>query len=166
MPYHINSGISRLLLTALLVLFLSACGGGGGGSSGSGGGGKQSAAQVSSNAGSQSPGAQSAQGSTGSNSNTGSPDTNGATGSFTLGWTAPVSRTDGSPLPLTAISGYIVYYGKAPGDYSSFIVVSDGTAQGVTITDVPVGMYYIAMTTFDIDGRESGYSAEVTKISG
>ena len=89
--------------------------------------------------------------------------TGGATGSFNLGWTAPVSRTDGSQLSLSDIDGFKVYYGTSPGNYTHYIDVSAGSAQSVTVRDVPVGTYYVVMTTYDSDGRESSYSSRVTK---
>ena len=163
----IKPGTSRALLTVLLVVFLSACGGGGSGGSG-GGSSALSSDQRSTNAGIQQPAASSAQedstqGSTGSDSSTRSPDTNVDTGSFDLEWTAPVSRTDGSPLSLSDINGFKVYYGKSPGKYTHYIDVSNGTAQSVKVKDVPVGSYYVVMTTYDNAGRESGYSSSITK---
>jgi hypothetical protein len=98
----------------------------------------------------------------GGGSDTGS-TSGGATGSFSLSWTAPVIRTDGSQLSLSDIDGFKVYYGTSPGNYTHYIDVSNGSAQSVTVRDVPVGTYYVAMTTYDSDGRESSYSSRVTK---
>jgi hypothetical protein len=41
--------------------------------------------------------------------------------------------------------------------------VADGSATTTTITDIPVTRYYLVMTTYDLDGRESGYSSEISK---
>jgi hypothetical protein len=162
----IKAGTSRMLLTGLLVLFLSACGDGSGGDGG--GSSALSSDKLSTNAGIRQPAASSAkedltQGSTGNNSNTQSSSTNVDTGSFDLKWTAPVSRKDGSPLSLSDINGFKVYYGKSKGKYTHYIDVSNGTAQKVKVKDVPVGTYYVVMTTYDSDGRESGYSSSITK---
>jgi hypothetical protein len=43
------------------------------------------------------------------------------------------------------------------------IDVADGTAQMATITDIPVGPYYLVMSTYDVSGLESAYSPMVTK---
>jgi hypothetical protein len=86
-------------------------------------------------------------------------------GSFTLTWTAPATRADGTPLSLADIDGFRVYYGETAGDYPSSIDVADGSAQTVTVTDVPVGDYRVVMTTYDVDGRESGQSAEISKTA-
>ncbi|MGW8228053.1 MAG: galactose-binding domain-containing protein [Gammaproteobacteria bacterium] len=87
------------------------------------------------------------------------------TGSISLQWSAPVSRADGTPLSLADIDGYHIYYGVSAGDYPNRLDVADGTAQSATITEIPVGTYYIVMTTYDIDGRESIYSSMVAKTA-
>ena len=87
------------------------------------------------------------------------------TGSLTLQWTAPVTRTDGTPLSLADIDGYRILYGDSAENYSNRLDVPDGTAQSATITDIPVGTYYIVMTTYDVDGRESAHSSMVVKTA-
>lgn len=86
-----------------------------------------------------------------------------ATGSLKLNWTPPVSRTDGSPLLPSDIDGFHIYYGKKPDSYPSQINVADGTAQSITVTNIATGVYYLVMTTYDVNGRESGYSPVITK---
>ena len=87
------------------------------------------------------------------------------TGTLSLQWTAPVTRTDGTPLSLADIDGYRILYGDSAGNYPNRLEVPDGTAQSATITDIPVGTYYIVMTTYDVDGRESAYSSMVAKTA-
>ena len=84
-------------------------------------------------------------------------------GKLTLRWTAPVTRTDGTPLSLADIDGYRVHYGQSAGNYTHHFTLADGTAQTVILTDLPVGTYHLVMTTYDVDGRESGYSSVVSK---
>ena len=86
------------------------------------------------------------------------------TGSFSLGWTAPVARSDGTPLSLADINGYRLYYGTSPGIYPDVVEVSDGAATSVTVTGVPLGTSYVVMTTTDSGGRESAYSQEISRI--
>jgi hypothetical protein len=84
-------------------------------------------------------------------------------GSFSLSWTAPTTRTDGSPISLSEIDGYRVYYGSTQGDYPDSVDINDGSASSATISGVPAGDYYIVMTTYDSDGRESSQSGAVLK---
>jgi hypothetical protein len=87
----------------------------------------------------------------------------GKTGVITLNWSAPSTRTDGEPLSLSDIDGYRVYYGKHKGEYLKGADIKNGAAQSATVTGVPVGVYYVVMTTYDANGIESGYSAAVKK---
>jgi hypothetical protein len=89
----------------------------------------------------------------------------GDTGSFSLSWTAPVARSDGTPMSLAEIDGFRIYYENSSGDYSNSMDVTDGSAQSATVTDVPAGDYYVAMTTYDDAGRESAISAQITKTA-
>ena len=86
------------------------------------------------------------------------------TGSFSVGWAAPVMRSDGTPLSLADINGYRLYYGTSSGSYPYVAEVSDGAATAVTVTGVPLGTSYVVMTTYDEAGRESIYSREISKI--
>jgi hypothetical protein len=105
----------------------------------------------------------SAASSTSSTSSTSTSTASVKTGSITLKWTAPVKRADGTPMSLADIEGYHIHYGKSAGSYTSLLNVANGTATSVTVTDLPLGSYYIVMTTYDVAGRESGYSSMVTK---
>jgi hypothetical protein len=86
------------------------------------------------------------------------------TASLSLSWTAPVTRADGSPISLSEIGGYSVYYGQDTGSYPDSLEIEGGHNTSVTITDLPQGTYYLVLTTRDTDGRESGYSTEVAKV--
>ena len=87
----------------------------------------------------------------------------GETGVLELSWSAPSTRTDGEPLSLSEIDGYRIYYGKQKGEYVKGADLKDGSAQSVTVTGVPVGEYYVVMTTYDANGVESDYSQSVVK---
>jgi hypothetical protein len=86
------------------------------------------------------------------------------TGSIRLSWKAPVARADGTPLSLADIDGYRIHYGSSAGSYTNHIDLADGTAQSVVLTDVPLGTYYLVMTTYDVDGRESNYSDVISVV--
>ena len=91
--------------------------------------------------------------------------TSADTGSITLAWTAPVTRADGEPMSLAEIGGFRIYYGKSVANYQKTVDVTDGTATTAIMTDVPAGNYFIVMTTYDTEGRESRFSSEVSKTA-
>jgi len=86
-------------------------------------------------------------------------------GSFDLNWTAPTSRSDGTPLSLSDISGYRIYYGEYQGTYTESVDIANGTAQYAKLTNIPVGSYYVVMSTIDGNGLESSFSNYVFKTS-
>jgi hypothetical protein len=94
---------------------------------------------------------------------TGDPAAPVQTGSFTLQWTAPVTRADGTPLSLSDIDGYHIHYGTSAGNYPNSVNVADGTAQSVIVNNLSVGTYYVVMSTYDVNGLESANSSMVTK---
>ena len=128
----IQSRFTKALLITIIVAQTVACGGGGGGSGGNS-----------------------------SSGNNVSDSVVVPTGSVTLGWTAPATRADGTPLSLADIDGFRIYYGESAGDYTDSVEVADGTAQTVTVNDIPVGTYHVAITAFDVNGSESGFSSEI-----
>jgi hypothetical protein len=85
------------------------------------------------------------------------------TGDLNLEWVAPVERSDGTPLSLADIDGFKVHYGETAGNYTTIIDVPDGSAQSLILNDLPVGTYYVVMTTYDVNGLESDTSNEVAK---
>ncbi len=82
---------------------------------------------------------------------------------ISLAWTAPSEREDNTPILLSAIAGYNVYYGSELGQYPNTVNIADGTAVSYIFTDLPTGTYYFVVTTYDTDGRESQYSSVVIK---
>lgn len=78
-----------------------------------------------------------------------------------LSWTAPTQREDSSPLQLSEIAGYKIYYGTAQGVYPNAIDITDGSAVQAQMPTLSAGTYYVVVTTKDTDGRESLYSQEV-----
>ncbi|MGB5179534.1 MAG: fibronectin type III domain-containing protein [Gammaproteobacteria bacterium] len=88
---------------------------------------------------------------------------NAKNGVLELSWSAPATRTDGEPLSLSDIDGYRLYYGKKKGEYVKGADIKDGAAQSATVTGVPLGKYYVVMTTYDTSGVESDYSQSVRK---
>jgi hypothetical protein len=159
----IRVGIVKSLFTVVVMMQLVACGGGGGGgnaASGSGNGTLSSSGTTTATSNSTPT-----SGATTSSSSTSSQSSTNATASLSLNWVAPVARADGTPLSLADIDGYHIYYGNEDGSYPNRVKVADGTTQRVTLKDLVSGTYYIVMTTYDVDGRESGYSVVVKKTA-
>jgi len=169
-PPVMQSGFTKMLITAIVALQLAACGGGSGG-------GESTVPVTSTSDVSTVPVTTSGEESTAPATSTSdvstvpvttsgdestAPETI-STGSTSLTWTAPVTRADGTPLSLADIGGFYIYYGESEGSYPNRVDLDDGTTQTVTLNDIPVGTYYMVMTTYDVDGRESSYSSVVEK---
>lgn len=79
----------------------------------------------------------------------------------TLRWRAPTQNVDGTPI--TDLGGYVVYWGTQSRNYTSSHRIED-PAVTEWEADIAPNTYYFALTAFDGDGNESGYSNEVRKI--
>lgn len=91
-------------------------------------------------------------------------DGTGNSGVAALTWVAPSLRQDGTPLSLSEIGGYKIYYGTKSGNYIDAVDIDDGSVTSVSLGNLPIpkGTYFVAMTALDVDGRESQFSFEVT----
>ena len=79
-------------------------------------------------------------------------ETQDATGQITLTWDASMDPD---------LDGYKVYYGTAKRDYDVSMDVGNWTS--CTIASLEHGeTYYFAVTAYNIEGSESGYSNEVS----
>lgn len=79
-----------------------------------------------------------------------------------ISWVAPTEREDGTPISLSEIAGYRVYYGPTSGGYTGRFDILDSSANETGVSDLPPGRYYIAVTTLDTYGLESVLSEEIT----
>ncbi len=86
-----------------------------------------------------------------------------ATGSISLTWTAPATRADGSSLDISEIGGYLVYLGTSSDNLQVLVDINDRGATAYTIEELQLGTYYIAVTTYDMDGNASSFSNVVSK---
>ncbi len=84
-------------------------------------------------------------------------------GDITVSWVAPAEREDGSAISMTEIAGYHVYYGDSQGSYAHEVAIDSGSTMSVMLNNLAAGMYYIAVTTVDTDGRESAWSQEAVR---
>ncbi len=86
-----------------------------------------------------------------------------STGEATVSWVAPSTREDGSPLSLSEISGYRIYYGTSAGNYTQSVQVNNSAATEHTISGLTPATYHFVVTTLDVDGMESDYSTSGSK---
>ena len=86
----------------------------------------------------------------------------GSTGSATLRWSAPTTRTDGTPL--TNLAGYRIYYGNAPGRYPNGVSIPNPGLSSYVLANLASATYYFVITAYDAAGAESNYSAAASKI--
>lgn len=141
----LRHSLSRWLAISCLACIVAACGGGGGGSGGSNSG--TNSSEGTSNNSSKSPSA--------------SPDSISGIGRrVSLSWTIPSTRLDGSPLAVSAITSYRLFYtreGSAPGEDVS-VVINKGSTTNTNLTLPLSGTYTFAITAIDNNGNESPMS--------
>jgi hypothetical protein len=81
-----------------------------------------------------------------------------------LSWTPPSSRSDGSYLPLTELAGYRIYMGRSSDNMDPLVDLRDDGITNYTVNNLSSGSYYFAISAYDTDGAESGYS-EIIQIT-
>jgi hypothetical protein len=89
-------------------------------------------------------------------------DTATGSGSITLSWSAPSAREDGTPLSVSEIVGYTLFYGTSPGNYTDSIFLAGGDKTSETFNDLPPGItFYIVLAASDTSGLQSVHSNSV-----
>lgn len=151
--------IRQFFVILCLSALVAACGGGGGGGGGD-------PAPSSGQPGSTSPGGGSQPG--GGNNPPSEPNQNPSPGqsSFTikLSWAPPSTRENGTPLSLSELTGYEIYYYRDGTDASQGQVkqVSGGTTTSTDLTLSSAGTYYFAIAARDQNGLISNLSNYVS----
>jgi hypothetical protein len=84
-------------------------------------------------------------------------------GSARLSWTPPTSRVDGTPLG-SDLAGYKVYRGTTSRTYDTVVDLANPLTTNHFFDQLPPGRYYFAVSAYDSQGVESGYSTEVDKL--
>jgi hypothetical protein len=90
----------------------------------------------------------------------------GTAASINLSWNPPVTRTDGSYLPVGDLAGFRVYMGTSSGNLTPYIDLDSGDINEFTIKNLSSGSYYFAISAFDTDGQESGLSQVILRQVG
>jgi hypothetical protein len=81
--------------------------------------------------------------------------------SVTVSWRAPTTNTDGTPL--TGLTGFRVFAGTTPGQYSQIVSVPNPGVTSVVLADLATGIrWYFAVTALNSGGFESLRSQEVS----
>lgn len=80
----------------------------------------------------------------------------------TLSWVAPTERVDNTPLPLSELREFRIYWGL-DNNFDNTTVISDPTLTTYVIDGLTAGTWSFRMTAVDTDGLESGPSAVATK---
>jgi len=83
----------------------------------------------------------------------------GQTGSVALTWTAPTTRTDGSPL--TDLAGFKIYYGRMSGTYDYQIEINNPGILTYVVENLMSGDWYFALAAYDSQGIVSDRSSEL-----
>lgn len=84
---------------------------------------------------------------------------------FVVSWTAPVERTDGTPLSLGELAMFRAYYGAVAGDYEAQQLIPYPETSVVIGNLQHSQLYYVFLTAIDTEGRESDYSEMLTKVA-
>jgi hypothetical protein len=84
-----------------------------------------------------------------------------STGSVTLSWQPPATRTDGTAL--TNLAGYRIRYGTSAGTYPYVVTLNNAGLTSYVVESLPAGTYYFVMTAFDSAGVESAATNPVSK---
>ena len=81
-----------------------------------------------------------------------------------LNWVPPVLREDNTAITEAELAGYNVYYtDTVSGDYINSVFVPGGSTRNYKLSMSGAIKYFVVVTAVDTQGRESTYSAEVSK---
>jgi hypothetical protein len=84
------------------------------------------------------------------------------TGTATLSWTVPTQHTDGSSL--NDLAGFRVYYGTSTGALLPRYVLTNPMATQFSVTGLPSGTWYFAVSAYSAGGVESDLSNVGSKL--
>ncbi|MCW4351024.1 MAG: putative Ig domain-containing protein [Candidatus Thiodiazotropha endolucinida] len=87
------------------------------------------------------------------------------TGSISLRWVAPTTRTDGSALNLSEIQGYCVYVGTTRNNLQMVADINEGDRTTYVLDNLDLGDYYVAVSVYDQQNNMSSYSNIVMKTA-
>lgn len=99
-------------------------------------------------------------------SGSGSSGSVATTYSANLNWSAPSTREDGTPLALSELKGYEIYYTSEDLNVSQTVSVSGASTASHKVSNLKAGTYYFAISAIDIKGAKSSLSPMVSAKFG
>jgi hypothetical protein len=72
----------------------------------------------------------------------------------------PTENNDGSVL--TDLAGYTVYYGTSPSSLTQSVKITNPGLTAYTLTELPSGTWYFAVTSYSSTGVESSRTSTVS----
>ena len=78
-----------------------------------------------------------------------------------LSWTAPTIREDGTPLALSELAGYEIYYTSDDPAVAGTITIAGGSEASYVLPNLAAGNYYFTISAIDSEGLKSAMSALV-----
>lgn len=75
-----------------------------------------------------------------------------------VSWTIPSTRADGTPLTVSELAGYEVYYTNDSGSVSVSVPVSGGSTASAVVSNLASGNYYFSISAIDSTGLKSALS--------
>lgn len=84
----------------------------------------------------------------------------------TLSWTPPSTREDGSPIALSELTGYEIYYTTDDLTQATTVAVSGGSNTSYSLPSLAAGTYHFAIAAIDSNGLKSSLSGLVSTTLG
>ena len=76
-----------------------------------------------------------------------------------LTWIPPTQNTDGSVL--TNLAGYKIHYGASASAMTQTVTITNPGLTAYTMSDLPAGNWYFAVTAYSTTGIESAVSGVI-----
>jgi len=83
-----------------------------------------------------------------------------------ISWSLPTTRTNGSALTASELTGYEVYWTRASDNAKGTLKISGGTKSSTAFDVYTPGTYYFAISALDSKGLKSPLSAMVQASLG
>jgi hypothetical protein len=80
---------------------------------------------------------------------------------LTISWVPPSTRTNGSALQMSELTGYEVYWTRTSDNSKGTVRVSGGSTLSAPFDSYKIGTYYFAMSAIDTKGVKSPLSTMI-----